>query len=294
MRKNTDGRDFPIYDLDLIEDIYTTIVWDHMEIEKHGHTFWELAITLQGSYVNYFTQGRLECPINSVVVIRPHDVHQIFTMNALYRDIYVLDEEMRRLCDMISPTLYDELNEARMPPHVILDQNTINSINAVAQLLVHTQLNNAENKERYFALRNTLIMKAFCGYCEQVEIEKLGVESSVVPAWLLELVAKLNVGKSMVVNRSTLPTLTEILEGTGYSRGHSCREFKKYYNCTIMQYWNKQRLLYSTKLLLNANISILEIAQILRYSNQASYVNSFKKMFQCPPSVWRKTHIKRQ
>jgi AraC-like DNA-binding protein len=52
-------------------------------------------------------------------------------------------------------------------------------------------------------------------------------------------------------------------------------------------------MIYSTTLLLNTKQSIAEIAQHLGYSNQSSYVVTFKSIYGVSPDKWRKNRIKR-
>lgn len=283
MAKN---ENLPIYDFSLINGVYTDLIYNH-DIEKHSHCFFEIALTLEGSYINRFDTGDIELNENSIVIIRPHDVHHIDNLTAVYRDIYISEKKMIELCAAVSPTLYEDIMTAEEPPHLTISRDMVNSCEHTAKVI--TELRVDYTPEQIEPFCNILILKALSAYFET----KNTVYPVRIPKWLLEMVSKLNVSLENTAGQDSLKLLPEIVEQSGYSHGHVCREFKKYYNCTLVQYMNKQKMIYSTTLLLNNNMSIAEIAQILGYSNQSNYIATFKNYYGESPNSWRKNKIKR-
>lgn len=276
----------PVYDFSLINGVYTDLIYDH-DIEKHSHSFFEIALTLKGEYVNRFDTGDIVLDENTIIIIRPHDVHYIEHLTAVYQDIYVPEKKMIQLCSSISPTLYHDIMSAPEPPNIKLGRDAVNACEDTAKVI--TELRVGYQPEQIEPFCNILIYKALSAYYEK----KNAVFPVRIPDWLVKMVADLSSALERSANQDSLNLLSEIVEKSGYSHGHVCREFKKYYHCTLVQYLNKQRMIYSTTLLLNSNVSIAEIAQILGYSNQSNYIATFKKYYGEAPSSWRKNKIKR-
>lgn len=279
------NENLPIYGFDLINGVYTDLIFNH-DIERHSHSFFEIAITLEGEYVNRFDTGDIVLDKDTLVIIRPNDVHYIDHLTAQYRDIYIPEKRMMQLCSAISPTLYQEIMSSPTPPYGKVSRDAVNSCEETAKVI--TELRVSYTPEQIDPFCNILILKALSAYYEA----KNTVYPVRIPQWLLELVAKLNFRLERSDSRDFLKLLPEIVEQSGYSHGHICREFKKYYKCTLVQYMNKQKMNYSTTLLLNNNMSIAEIAQILGYSNQSNYIATFKSYYGESPNSWRKNKIK--
>lgn len=278
--------DMPVYNFDLIDGIYTELIYNH-DIEKHSHYFWEIAITLKGEYTNCFDSGAIKLEPDTMIVIRPDDTHYINNLTAIYRDIYISDKKMREMCDAISPSLYRELKSPVAPPYIKIDKSHINSCETTARLI--TEFRSDYQTEQIEPLHNILIFKALSAYFE-AKNTSLNVK---IPQWLLDMVSKLNITADYTLLQEPFASLSTLIDQTGYSHGHVCREFKKYFNCTPIQYLNKQKMIYSTSLLLNSSISVAEIAQILGYSNQSNYIMAFKNFYGIPPNAWRKNRIRR-
>jgi AraC-like DNA-binding protein len=276
----------PVYDFDLINGLYTDLIYNH-NIEKHSHCFFEIAITLEGKYVNHFDSGDLTLDENTMVIIRPRDVHYITNLTAVYRDIYVPEKKMIQLCSAISPTLFEEIMSSSAPPHVKIDKDALAACESTAKRI--TEFRVEGSPEQIEPLCNILVLKALSAYFET----KNSLFPKWMPQWLLEMVAKLNFSVEHNLPVDFSQTLSDVVKQSGYSHGHICREFKKYFNCTLVQYLNKQKMIYSTTLLLNNNLSVAEIAQMLGYSNQSNYITTFKSFYGESPNSWRKNKIKR-
>lgn len=67
--------------------------------------------------------------------------------------------------------------------------------------------------------------------------------------------------------------------------------FKKAFNVTPYQYFQKKRIDIAASLLLNSNHSVKEIAEILNYSDQPSFSNCFKKITGMSPNEYRKSNV---
>lgn len=98
----TKNSNYPIYNFNLINGLYTELIFNH-DIERHCHIFWELTVSIKGEYVNHFDSGDINLKACSLTIIRPSDIHYVNLKGTptVYRDIYVSDEKMRQVADII-------------------------------------------------------------------------------------------------------------------------------------------------------------------------------------------------
>lgn len=276
---------YPTYNWELISDMYTNNVVG-LDIELHKHVFWEISITKKGKYVNHFMSGDIYLSPYSMIIIRPDDTHylKLKGTNCEYRDIYITDEQMKELCDLFNKSLYDELKNATTPVVCKIDRAHADSIEATALSISNQKL--TMKQEEIQAIDKCLIIKCIDAYLES----KIEVNYD-APQWLLTLVDTINV-YNFTHYVSTETFLNSLIEKSNYSHGHVCREFKKYFNTTLISFINKKKLQYSTSLLLANNISVNEISQILGYSNQSNYINAFKKEYGVSPLTWKNSYRK--
>ena len=69
--------------------------------------------------------------------------------------------------------------------------------------------------------------------------------------------------------------------------------FKNSYHTTPYQYFTNKRISIAASLLLTSDASINEIAEMLNYSDTASFSNAFKKNMGVSPKTYKKTNMNR-
>lgn len=84
--------------------------------------------------------------------------------------------------------------------------------------------------------------------------------------------------------------LDEIANIVGLSKSICCKEFKKVMGYTIFNYLMNYRLIMATKLLLQTDESITEIAYKTGFSNSSYFIKNFKLKTGKSPSSYRKEH----
>ena len=111
------------------------------------------------------------------------------------------------------------------------------------------------------------------------------LQKNTYPAWINSFFTKL---KSEAYLCQSVESITKEFN---YSHAYLCREFKKHTGKTMVQCLNESRIIYSTLLLLDPKISILEIAMRLNYSSQSAYCNAFKDIYNMSPREWQKVQL---
>ena len=82
-------------------------------------------------------------------------------------------------------------------------------------------------------------------------------------------------------------TLDEISKTVGFSKFYFHRAFQREVGISLYDYIRKRRLAGAASLLLNTNISILDIALIYRFESQEAFTRAFKSIYRLPPGRYR-------
>lgn len=85
--------------------------------------------------------------------------------------------------------------------------------------------------------------------------------------------------------------LEGIVKLSGYSHSHLCKIFKQNTGKTLKDYHNQLKMEYATSLLLNNNLSLLDISNILGYSSLSHFIKIFKTHTAYTPKQYRKLFV---
>lgn len=83
-------------------------------------------------------------------------------------------------------------------------------------------------------------------------------------------------------------SLEDISKITALSKYHLDRVFKLLTNKCLMDYVRSRKLTHSVELLLNSDLSVLDIALEFNFQHEQSYIRSFKKLFHISPGRLRR------
>jgi YesN/AraC family two-component response regulator len=86
-------------------------------------------------------------------------------------------------------------------------------------------------------------------------------------------------------------TVSELAQIAGLSEYYFSRLFKKQTGYTLHEYMIKTRVTSAKVLLKSTNMSLREIAYQCGFSNESSFSNTFKKITDMTPAVFRNTEI---
>lgn len=86
-------------------------------------------------------------------------------------------------------------------------------------------------------------------------------------------------------------SLNDIAKMSGYSKYHLNRIFLEKTGQTIHNYIMERRLFEASKLLVDSDFSLVEIALMVGYTSQQSFTRAFKQMFGATPMTYRKDNI---
>ena len=275
-----------IYDEKTIQQNFYTSKLLNRNIEQHFHSFWEITYCVDGEITHWVNDKPIKTnAFTEILLIKPKDTHRITKEEdsanpspTFHRDIYVTPEKMKRCCNFLSPSLYRELLQQDM---IILDgkQEHLETWEQSLKLFKHHGTYLKSDIEVLEKIHTSIVFQVLSIYFKKL------LQKTTYPAWINSFFTKL---KSETYLCQSVEAITKEFN---YSHAYLCREFKKHTGKTMVQYLNESRIIYSTLLLLDPTISILEIAMRLNYSSQSAYCNAFKNIYNMSPREWQKVQL---
>ena len=259
---------------------YFTWLVINTPIEYHSHEYWEITYILEGNANHYLNGNVLSLTRGDAFILRPHDKHCLSRTTPqgekyLHRDLYVPVKVMQSICECISPSepLYQQLLESETPPQFHISHTKRQTIEQTATLLHREQ-----NISHDVFFRSTVI---------ELLSYFLSLESFThYPTWIINLINRIK------RDTSHQKTISDFVASTGYSHPHVCREFKKYTGERLNEFITKNKLEYSTALLVSTPNSIADIAYQVGFSSESNYIACFKRYFNITPHQWRLHNLK--
>ena len=270
---------------------YTSLLVGKKNNPKHLHDFWEITYTISGTSTHLVNDHALSMiPFSGFLIIKPGDTHEILKENQneptlifRQRDIYIDCDKMKSICDFISKDLHRELLQSPSPIFIAIKNNLLETLESTLNLFNSFERDKQEISENLPLLHTTAVATLLGAYIEN----KIRLTQQ-LPKWIEDFFKKLNSEEFLTKN------IENIVSELAYSHSYICRSFKKYVGKTMVQCLNEAKIRYSTILLMEKELSVLDIAYRLNYKSQSAYITAFKKMYQYSPNQWRKIYLKQR
>ncbi|WP_217592136.1 helix-turn-helix domain-containing protein [Cohnella sp. GbtcB17] len=248
-------------------------------IGLHTHDFFELFLILKGRAVHVINGTRQMLEENMLVFIRDRDIHAYERMDegdfqfinlSFYREVI---DDLFAFLGTGFPS--EKLFEPEMPPTIRLSKT---EKEYVRYRLDQLNLIPMDRKQAIKAQVRALLTDLFSRYMT-LEAEG-GVNGG--PEWLASLCAEAK--KKEHFTRGT----AALVELSGKSHAYLCRMFQKHLNVSPTHYINELRLSYAENLLLNTDMSILDITYEIGLENVSYFYDLFRKRRNMTPYRYRK------
>lgn len=268
---------------------YTALIVNSEHL-RHVHEFWEITYTVSGSLTNYVNDKPIPCnPYTRFLIMKPGDIHEIKLDNEenplpegiyYHRDVYVTDEKMRALCNAVSADLYADLLSQTKPICVPVGNSILECLEGTLNLFNSFEQCVAPSSAFFPGIHSSIVATLLGLYLEN-KIRR----PQQFPKWIEDFFKKLNTEEFLTRD------VSEIVSELSYSHSYICRSFKKYVGKTMMQCINEAKIRYSTILLMNKTMSVLDISSRLNYKSQSAYITAFKSLYGTSPNKWRKENL---
>lgn len=262
---------------DILQNPYTRLNVFCNSMPTHQHTFFEFVLVTHGTCLHSFNDHKEEClPAGTLLLIRPNEFHKInfIDRDCVYQDLYVTKETMESICNCLGESYYEELLACKTSYKATLSVNELNALTAKFNHF-NNSFTYSENDNQLSRLHRAIAVELLGNFIEQTISPHPGA-----PNWLNSLYAHMSYFDYIFLS------IDEIIEKTGYSHGYVSQLFKEYFHESLISFHNKNKVIYSCKLL--GNMKIIDISSMLGWENPKNYTILFKRVFGCSPSQYIK------
>ena len=256
------------------KNIFSYTYYGNYEI-THNHDYWEFIIVLSGDYTHSLNGKNIALNKNHACLLRPNvDYHCLKNgpHGSKHFTIRIRDSYMQSICNTIHENFYNDLFSRSLIMLPLSDAQIDHIINYTT--LIGT--NNAEEGRVPTHFLITYILEKIVGKTNFLEQNK--------PQWFSELLLAINSPQNMHWS------VNDIVECSNFSHTHLLRVFKQYENCSLVEYLTKVKMMHVCTLLLYSNMSILEIALMLGYSDSSHLTRTFKKIYHISPRQFKQNN----
>lgn len=254
----------------LSPDEVTTFLWDDNSV-LHRHSDWEFTSTVDRTGSNIVNGTTYPLMPGDFVLLGPRHVHRFVSDVPIQRrDVCIADEKLKKLCEILSPTLYSALEKQEKPIVIHLGIETFGEI--------HKRLNNLNvfnsDPEHTHAVLSSIVVYLLGIYVEHKSEKKL-------PESILSFLLQISTPDVFSLR------INDIIALSSYSHSHFIKIFKKHVGKTIIEYVTDLRVAYAATLLSSTDLSVITIASKVGYDNQSFFARKFKDKYNVSPLEYR-------
>ena len=247
----------------------------------HTHEFYEFFIITEGKVLHNVNNNRKVLNDGSLVFIRPSDIHfyekhqdfdckwiNITFSKKVFQDLKIYLGEDFPWSVLLDPAAPPGLLLSKTEKKLLIEQ--------LDELNLLPVSGNRILKAKFRAL----LVNMFISYFNLNDTEK----NNQIPSWLKDFCDLMQKRENFITGLSAMKNLS------GKTHEHLCRLFRQYFSCTPTEYINSLKLNYAANLLVNSDISILNISLESGFENLSHFYHMFKKEYGTSPSKYRKSN----
>lgn len=254
-----------------------------------SHDFWELVYVVEGRLF-YNRNGEDNVAISGEIIFhQPNATHALFADGQNSSHVIIIsfgckstamsyfENYNKKLSKMLKGYIFEILEESEK----------YFDLKSSAPETKKMPLKNSRQTSGLQILKNTL--ELFLIYLLEHDTLKTASQVVFLPKKdeSENIVEKIKIILSSAVYESV--SINDICEKVHYSRSYLFREFKKYENKGIMEYYNEIKISEAKKLLKNTDLSIAEISEKLCFDTPSYFCRQFKRLSQETPLQYRKS-----
>lgn len=254
---------------------------DSFPSNMHYHDYYELILIEEGN-IRYICESQVYYPKKGDIILIPPGKFHMSAINdsttQYNRHVFYF---YRNAFDNCGCSCLCEFAE-KMESGALISFPESQKKDAINLLhRIQNALSSSSNKMEY-ALGLGYTLQYFYMLNQKAECSQ--TESLNLPSNILEL-------KNYIDNNySKITSITEVAQQFFYSREHTSRLFKKYFDISISNYILQRRILESQKMILNG-LPIIETAYAVGFNSLSAFINSFRKINGMSPSEYRKIYL---
>ena len=246
-------------------------------VKSHWHPELEFNVAFEGSS-RFFINGRVEdMNPQHVVLINSREIHS--SIPHFSTEGFAITGVTLQISYPFLKSLLPNYDDC----YFTLTENSDKKIHALV-----SQLNSWYEQEDIPFL-SVLVVQQICQIVYILLTECLQTKKPQGNDSSEKMFQKLEAVLSYIHDHYKQPLYTsQIAERFYFSKEYFCRFFKKYTGVTFHQYLIRYRVLQAEQLLSNNSLTISQIAQETGFADESSFIQYFRKYFNCTPGKYRK------
>ena len=255
----------------------TTNKW-YYATDQHIHQDWEFTTTTEGNVENLINGVIYKSMPDTFLLLGPKHVHTQLAKGVIgRRDICISSENFYKYCEDLKPGLYEEINSLREPIQIHLPTNTYKEL---LERLTTIDVYKTTNSSNETPLLHSIVVSLLGIYIEHSQLK----DSPTPPDWFSDFMRKIQEPEYFTKK------IEDLVKLSNYTHAHFLLLFKEHTGRTLISYITAQRMNYASKLLLNTNIPVIQVANETGYDNHSFFTQKFREYFGVTPTVYRKKH----
>ena len=248
----------------------------------HHHTAWELIIFEKGAVKNYVDNVSYDAGPSSVFLLGPMHLHAIKLLDSdhLHKDIYAETDELESLLAIFPEDFRNDVLSGNVCVNFKLDVQDFNAIiNKIHKIETLSLIKQTHENSPIQIKPLTL---SLIQYVLSIYLTNSYSQTNIYPEWLLTFLRKLSDPQQFTKD------VNELIAETNYSHTQFSKIFKKYCECSLIEYLKELRLSHAATLLSYSDYSTLFICETCGYDSYSYFERIFKQKYHCTPQQFRK------
>lgn len=244
----------------------------------HRHDFYEFFLVTRGRLVHCVNGGQQVLSQGDLVFVRPGDVHH-YEVDGDSDGQFINMAYSSRLIAALFAFLDDPKLQAGLVAPGISPCHTLSEMETAEFQLAYKRLNTILHKDKTLigAEMKRILLNVVTRYLRSYS----AVKDHSVPSWIGL------VYRQMTEKENFTAGVARMLEISGKSHEHLCREFRKHTGKTPTAFVNELRLNYARNLLAAGGDRVLDIAMEAGFENLSHFYHLFRKAYGISPAEMR-------
>ncbi len=234
----------------------------------HTHDFYEIFYVVRGRAMHNIN-GESECCISGTLqLIRPSDCHAYSFISRFDMELISIGISQKIMNEIaaFSEINLQEIDGREMPLAVSYDARRAESV--MRSIVKIGRIDSPDNRRVY---GKALIAELL------YDLTNKTAASVRIPEWLNALVAEMSEADNFKAGLKRMVELSHV------TQNHLNREMKKHFGITPTEFINSKRIALACDLLITAESSTTEIAELCGFETLSNFYDNFSKFCQCSP-----------
>ncbi len=249
----------------------------------HSHTFYEFFLISRGKGIHRINGSSTLLSEGSFVLVRPSDTHCYDFLNQYDLELInipFLPVHFERICRLFdcSPSFWER---PALCPQVELAGNQLAETRS--RLLQIGQMESGVRRRQYLLSVLPSFLYPFLAVWEQNPSDGSALhQGKPFPAWLSDLLSRMEIRENYVEGLPRMIALSHM------SQEYLTRSFRKWLHMSPTEFINARRMELAASLLLEAELSVLEVCQECGFRNLSYFYRIFREQYGCAPGKFGK------